>query len=324
MNSATQQPLFDKLVMFNYTLDKGRVNGPLGDAPVIVSNGVGVDSVALLVELHRARIVPDAIVTALVGQGEYGNEHRRFYEYIPVLERWLASVGFPPMTFVWYEMKKQAKHFEYRSLAGNCISNRTLPSLAFRRNHSCSLKWKGDEIDRWVTAQYGARPCYRLVGYDCNEGHRNDRFSTKQKKKGPRAGDLFIYPLQYLGLGRRACEESIVAAGLPLPGKSSCIFCPSMRPEEVDELSPEELWRIVIMEAHATINLKSIKGLWTNARMTDYIVIRGLLPADMVAEVWAEWSAEDRPPSLQDNPDVVADQVLFEESKRLADIVEGD
>lgn len=58
------------------TLVNGRIHGPLHpDAPIIVSNGVGVDSVALLIELHRQGIRPDAILTALVGRDWYGNEH---------------------------------------------------------------------------------------------------------------------------------------------------------------------------------------------------------------------------------------------------------
>jgi len=91
-----------------------------------------------------------------------------------------------------------------------------------------------------------------------------------------------------------------------------------MHPEEVDELRPEELWLIVILEAHAQINLKKIRGLWGHGeRMTEYIVRRGLLPAALVAAVWAKWSAAERPPELRDNPDVVADAVLFNEVNRM-------
>lgn len=57
-------------------LENGRIHGPLPpDAPIIVSNGVGVDSVALLIELRRRAIIPDAILTVLVGRAWYGNEH---------------------------------------------------------------------------------------------------------------------------------------------------------------------------------------------------------------------------------------------------------
>lgn len=289
------------------------------DAPIIVSNGVGVDSVALLVELHRLSVVPDAIVTALVGRGAYGNEHPRFYTYLPVLEAWLAEVGFPPIQHVWYEMKRSAKYFPYKSLAGNCLANRTLPSISFRRHHSCSLKFKGAEIDRWVTGQYGERPCYRLVGYDLSEGARAARFSIKTKPDGPRARDCFVYPLQQLGLDRAGCEAVIAAAGLPSPGLSACVFCAAMKPEEIDVLDIESLWLIVILEAHAQINLKKIRGLWGHGeRMTEYIRRQSLLPAALIDEVWTKWVAEERPAELRENQTAVADEVLFAETRRLA------
>ncbi len=41
------------------TLQNGRIHGPLPeDTPVILSNGVGVDSVALLIELRRPTSPP--------------------------------------------------------------------------------------------------------------------------------------------------------------------------------------------------------------------------------------------------------------------------
>ena len=97
-------------------------------------------------------------------------------------------------------------------------------------------------------------------------------FSTKTKRDGPRAGDVYVYPLQLLGLDRVGCEAVITAAGLPSPGLSSCVFCAAMHPDEIDALHPEELWLIVILEAHAQINLKKIRGLWGHGeRMTEYI-----------------------------------------------------
>ncbi|MCP4415978.1 MAG: hypothetical protein GY805_05105, partial [Chloroflexi bacterium] len=252
----------------------------------------------------------------------FGNEHRRFYEYLPILEQWLAEVGFPAITYVWYEMKRQAKHFEYWSLAGNCLANRTLPSISFRRHHSCSLKYKGAEIDRWVTEKYGERPCYRLVGYDLSEGYRAARFSTKAKRKSPRSNDVYVYPLQLLGLDRTGCEAVIESADLPSPGLSSCVFCAAMHPEEIEELHYashlEELWLIVILEAHAQVNLKKIRGLWGHGeRMTEYIQRRGLLPAPLVEETWVKWSAVERPFELSHDPKAIADVVLFNEVRHL-------
>jgi hypothetical protein len=125
--------------------------------------------------------------------------------------------------------------------------------------------------------------------------------------------------LQLLGLDRLGCEAVIAEAGLPSPGLSSCVFCAAMKPEEIDELEVEALCFIVILEAHAQINLKKIRGLWGHGeRMTEYITRRGVLPVPLVAEVWANWVAEERPSELGDNPEANADAVLFTEVRRLA------
>jgi len=296
-------------------------------APLVVSLGVGTDSVAMLIEMKRRGVRPDAIVVALVGRDGYGNEHRRFYSYLPVIENWCIENGFPAVTYVSYSLKKKAKHFHYVSLAGACLSNRTLPSLAFRMNHSCSLKFKGSLIDAWVTRTFGATPCLRALGYDAMEVGRANRMTKKTKSKGvrfakpkvsrkhPRANDLYVHPLQLWGITRADCIATISQEGLPQPGKSSCIFCPSLKPHELRELFPDELWRIVIIEAHAQIKLKKIKGLWGHqGSMTDFIRQEGLLPNELIDVVWNKLVADQRPSVMEDNPDATADEVLFNES----------
>jgi hypothetical protein len=113
-----QLSLFPPLVQLNH----GRIQGPLPeDAPVVVSNGVGANSVAMLLLLHRLGITPSAVVSAVVGRGRFGNEHRRFYDYLPILDEWLAAAGFRAPAFVWHEMKRKAKHYAYGSLAGGLL-----------------------------------------------------------------------------------------------------------------------------------------------------------------------------------------------------------
>ena len=92
-----------------------------------------------------------------------------------------------------------------------------------------------------------------------------------------------------------------------------------MQPEEIDALDVESLWLIVILEAHAQISLKKIRGLWGHGeQMTEYIRRRGLLPEALIDEVWAKWVAEERPAELQENPTAVADEVLFAETRLLS------
>ena len=263
------------------------LNSQLAKLPLIVSYGLGVDSTAVLVGLHQRGIRPDLILFS-----DTGSEKEETYDYLVTINAWLRNVGFPTVTVV----RNQPKRFKwnrYSTLEGNCISNRTLPSLAFGRK-SCSLKWKGAVMDKFVDAIYGPdRAVYRAIGYDCSPAD-NKRFAHAQGKTQGRKGDVFIYPLQQWGWHRFECARQIQAAGLPVPPKSSCYFCPAMKKHEVSELPTDKLRRIVIMEANASPFLRKVKGLWRGRRMTDFIRAESLLPAAEIDALWAKWSAPER------------------------------
>lgn len=70
---------------------------PNPDAPLMVAYGMGVDSTAMLVALARAGVRPDAILFA-----DTGNEKQATYDYEPVIQAWLARVGFPALVTVRY------------------------------------------------------------------------------------------------------------------------------------------------------------------------------------------------------------------------------
>src|SRR5580658_8213180 len=74
----------------------GPENTPV-PAPLVVCYGAGRDSTALLVGLWQRGIRPDLILFADVGA-----ERQATYDFIPVMNRWLKSVGFPEITVVRY------------------------------------------------------------------------------------------------------------------------------------------------------------------------------------------------------------------------------
>jgi len=260
----------------------------LAKIPVVVSYGLGVDSTAVLVGFYQRGIRPDAILFS-----DTGSEKEETYDYLVTINAWLRKVGFPQVTVVRNSPRK-FKYNRYSTLEGNCISNRTLPSLAFGRK-SCSLKWKGAILDKAVDQMFGrGTAVYRAIGYDCSPAD-NKRFAHAQgKTNAGRSGDVFMYPLQTWGWHRIECAKQIAAAGLPVPPKSSCFFCPAMKAQEVAELPAEKLRRIVIMEANASPNNRTIKGLWRGKSMTDFIRAKGLLPAAEIDALWAKWSAPER------------------------------
>src|SRR6185312_12941788 len=84
-----------------------------------------------------------------------------------------------------------------------------------------------------------------------------------------------IYPLVEMDIGRFACVQTIIDEGLPLPPKSSCTFCPSMKPWEIIELyetQPKEFYDAVEMERNAAENLSTVKGLGRDFSWWDLIL----------------------------------------------------
>jgi len=105
--------------------------------------------------------------------------------------------------------------------------------------------------------------------------------------------------LREWGWARERCEQRIAAAGIPIPPKSSCFFCGSIKPDEVMELSVDELRIIVLMEARAKPRLRNIDGLWRRpvlgrrdavprpGSITEFIRERGLLPPEEIDRITA-------------------------------------
>lgn len=256
--------------------------------PLVVSYGLGVDSTAMLIGLHARGIRPDLILFA-----DTGSEKDSTYEYLPVINGWLRSVGWPEVTVVRYEPNpNRLKHWPaYDSLESNCTSNGTLPSLAFGfHRKSCSLKWKAGPMDSYVKkwapaieAFRAGKKVRRLIGYDDSPADRR-RFA-KVKDKNHELWS-FEYPLIEWGWTRDRCKEVIAAAGLPVPPKSACYFCPATKAAELHELKETYLRRIVAMEARAEPNNTAINGLWGKGdSMTDYIRDNGLLAAHEIDRI---------------------------------------
>lgn len=262
-------------------------------APLVVSYGMGVDSTALLIGFAERGIRPDAILFA-----DTGSEKPDTYAYgRDIMPAWLRSVGFPQIQTVTYKAKRFKNWPPYHSLEENCLTNFTLPSIAFRRNKSCSQKWKISPQDKWVEAWAPAReawldgtPVRKTIGYDAGPGDIRRR-KLAEKHEDPRFD--YAYPLIDWGWDRAKCKAAIRGAGLPVPPKSACYFCPSTQPEELHEMPAHLLARIVVIEARAQDKLTTIEGLWTKStkkkpgRMTDYIIQHRLLDPDLVAEIIA-------------------------------------
>jgi hypothetical protein len=116
---------------------------PWPGCPLVVAYGLGVDSTAMLIEFARRGIRPDHVLFA-----DTGAEKPETYAYLPVIQGYLARVGFPPVVTVRYEPTRAA----YRTLEEQCLHTGTLPSLAYG-GKSCSLKHKRRPQDKFIVAR---------------------------------------------------------------------------------------------------------------------------------------------------------------------------
>jgi hypothetical protein len=97
----------------------------------------------------------------------------------------------------------------------------------------------------------------KAIGFDASPAD-NKRYahSTKDGKKDKRF--TYEYPLREWGWDRAECIRQIDAAGLPVPPKSACFFCPATKPAELHEIPVDLLERIVRLEARAEPRLEGL------------------------------------------------------------------
>lgn len=234
----------------------------------IVSFGGGTDSTAMIIGMYRKGIPIDLILFA-----DTGGECPHTYEHIERFNEWLRQRSLPQITIVW----NVDKSGERLTLEQECLKSNTLPSLAYGMK-KCSLKHKAGPQDKFCN---NYEPCkeiwergekvFKYIGYDAGEERRAQHafaidLQDKKYKK--------VYALIEWGWYREDCQRVIQEEGLPLPGKSSCFFCPSMKKPEIKELKrkyPNLFDRAIAIEENAQESLVSVKGLGRDYAWKNYM-----------------------------------------------------
>jgi len=214
--------------------------------PVILNYGGGTDSTCIAVEAVKRGLRLDAAVFA-----NTGGELPETYAYVWHFAGWLARHG---VRLVVLHAEFGGKPY---TLEEHSLRLGRMPSVSYGRK-SCSLRFKAEVVEKWARANYPKM--VRLIGYDADEPHRAGKTRDDDRFR-------WAYPLIEWGMGREECAESIMRAGLPLPGKSSCFFCGSARPPEVNWLAdahPDLFERGLAMEDAARPFRGAIRGLGKN------------------------------------------------------------
>jgi hypothetical protein len=224
----------------------------------IVSFGGGTNSTAMIIGMYNAGIPVDLILFS-----DPGAEQPHTYAHIDEFNGWLTRHGLPEIVTIFYT----DKNGDRLTLERECLRSESLPSIAYGFKR-CSLKHKVAPQEKFCNNDPRCRAVWesgervnKFQGYDAGEPRRVEhaRAASDFDKKYK-----YNFPLYEWGWTREKCVEVIHEAGLSLPGKSSCFFCPSMKKAEIRALwekYPELYERAIAIEQNAAPTLKSVKGL---------------------------------------------------------------
>lgn len=222
---------------------------------IVVSYGAGTNSTAMLVEMVKRGEKVDLILFA-----DTGGERPETYNYAKMFSLWLQERGYPKITEI-------VKGGLQETLEQDCWRRKALPSVAYGFK-TCSQKYKGQPQDKFINNWQPSIDLWKqggkitkCLGFDAGEPERAKFLSDKKY--------IWRYPLLEYDMDREACLNTIKAAGLPLPGKSSCFFCPNSKPHEILSLSCELKARSVAMEDNSM--LTTLKGLGRKWRWKDLL-----------------------------------------------------
>lgn len=195
-----------------------------------ISFGAGVNSVAMTIMLvdkgWRGPIV----------FADPGAEYPETYCYLDMFnERWLRPRGLEITTISPATMPELYPPSYRRLLETRCLECQVVPLVAIRW---CTIEYKRLPIRKHTNAET------YLLGFSMEEAWRAER----------RQDDTTVFPLIDRLIDRDGCKDIIRGAGLPLPRKSGCFFCPFQRRAEWRALydqHPDLFQRAVDMEAGA-------------------------------------------------------------------------
>jgi hypothetical protein len=225
--------------------------------PAVLKYGGGTNSSAILVELIRRGYEPPEIILF----ADTGAEMPHTYGHIKVMSKYAVSNGYPAITVIRSHQKSKSGGIYEMSMR-----TKRLPAAAYN-SKSCSMQFKVEPNELYVAMHFGHGVKYcNIIGYDYDEIRR----SEGKEREGSTAVNW--YPLIEWEMGRDECVQSLVDAGLPLAGKSSCFICPNMRPHEIKKMAqeyPDLIEKAIALEDNA--NNTEAKGLGRTWRWKDLI-----------------------------------------------------
>lgn len=241
----------------------------MSETPVVVAWGAGRNSTAMLIGAVERGERVDAITFSNTG-GEKPETYRHIWEF----SEWLVANGMPaprilragPFTVGGRAKRPQSRRNigeTYATLEEECLTLGTLPSIVYGQS-KCSAKWKREVQESWAAKRFPRGGYVQWIGFSAEEAHRAERGERAATERAATGGGALRFPLIEWDWGQEECERAIQRAGLPMPPKSACFFCPSSKKSEVLSLAknwPDLFARAVQIERVGMQDARTIKGL---------------------------------------------------------------
>jgi hypothetical protein len=206
-----------------------------------ISYGGGVQSTALIVLAAQRRINYRIAVMANVGDD---SEHPATLEYVRnIAAPYAAKHGIELIL-----LDRIKRDGTVATLYGQLMKegSRSLPIPVRMRNgapgtRSCTSDFKIRVTGKFAKSRGAteANPATVAIGISVDEIHRANNRRTEKHER-------IVYPLISVGddtglsMRRTDCQRLIADAGLPVPPKSSCYFCPFHKPSTWQDMRREE------------------------------------------------------------------------------------
>jgi PP-loop superfamily ATP-utilizing enzyme len=201
----------------------------------VVSYGGGVQSSALLVLAAQRKIDVSTFLFANVGDD---SEYPKTLTYVREIAMPYAAKHGIDLCILNRHRRDGSIETLWERLMRE--GSRSLPIPVRMSNgapgrRSCTVDFKIRVTGKWLK-QHGASavdPATLAIGISVDEIHRaNNRRQESYER--------IVYPLLDLRLRRTDCMRIIAEAGLPIPTKSSCFFCPFHRPSTWADMARDE------------------------------------------------------------------------------------
>lgn len=199
------------------------------------SYGGGVQSTAALVLAAQGKIDFPIFVFSNVGDD---SEHPTTLEYVNAIAKPYAAANGIELVELRYTQRNGKQPTLYQVIIGD---NRSIDipmrvSNGAPGNRSCTEDFKIKVIDRWLKVNGATKDMPAVIGL----GISLDEFSRMRTDDSRYPFKRKEYPLIDMRLTRQDCINIIGRAGLPVPPKSSCWFCPFHRLTEWRRMKEHE------------------------------------------------------------------------------------